>query len=109
MLELAAPTSVLFGATHLNHVLSLFRRRVQLLDDRALEIAAQGFRGGETLPFGGVGPSGMGVYHGLDGFRQFSHAKAIYRQARVDLTSLFGMRAPYGDKFKAAVERFMRT
>ena len=62
----------------------------------------------ETLPFGGVGPSGMGSYHGRDGFKQFSHAKAIYRQARVDLSSLFGMRAPYGKKFKAGVARFMK-
>jgi coniferyl-aldehyde dehydrogenase len=34
----------------------------------------------EDLPFGGVGPSGMGSYHGVDGFRQFSHRKAIYQQ-----------------------------
>ena len=30
-----------------------------------------------TLPFGGVGPSGMGAYHGRDSFRAFSHAKPI--------------------------------
>ena len=30
----------------------------------------------EDLPFGGVGPSGMGSYHGYDGFKEFSHAKA---------------------------------
>src|SRR3546814_15660689 len=34
----------------------------------------------EDLPFGGVGPSGMGNYHGIDGFRTFSHARAGYRQ-----------------------------
>ena len=34
----------------------------------------------EDLPFGGVGPSGMGAYHGIDGFRQFSHRKAVYQQ-----------------------------
>lgn len=33
----------------------------------------------EHLPFGGVGASGMGAYHGFDGFRTFSHAKAVYR------------------------------
>ncbi|MBB4866753.1 coniferyl-aldehyde dehydrogenase [Pseudomonas nitritireducens] len=33
----------------------------------------------ESLPFGGVGGSGMGAYHGIDGFRTFSHAKAVYR------------------------------
>ncbi|MCU1763066.1 coniferyl aldehyde dehydrogenase [Pseudomonas sp. 14P_8.1_Bac3] len=35
----------------------------------------------EGLPFGGVGQSGMGAYHGIDGFRTFSHAKAILRTA----------------------------
>lgn len=35
----------------------------------------------ESLPFGGVGDSGMGAYHGVHGFRSFSHQKAIYRQA----------------------------
>jgi coniferyl-aldehyde dehydrogenase len=35
--------------------------------------------GAESLPFGGVGQSGMGAYHGIDGFRTFSHAKAVFR------------------------------
>ena len=34
----------------------------------------------EDLPFGGVGPSGMGAYHGRDGFLELSHKKAIYTQ-----------------------------
>ncbi|MGE8064175.1 coniferyl aldehyde dehydrogenase [Pseudomonas sp. NPDC089569] len=33
----------------------------------------------ESLPFGGVGASGMGAYHGIDGFRTFSHARAVFR------------------------------
>lgn len=37
--------------------------------------------GVDTLPFGGVGPSGMGCYHGFDGFKTFSHAKAVLRAA----------------------------
>ncbi len=63
--------------------------------------------GCESLPFGGVGPSGLGCYHGRDGFRQFSHAKAVYRQGRIDLGTLFGFRAPYGEKFRSAVRRLM--
>lgn len=31
------------------------------------------------LPFGGIGPSGMGAYHGIWGFRTFSHARAVYK------------------------------
>jgi coniferyl-aldehyde dehydrogenase len=48
----------------------------------------------EDLPFGGVGPSGMGSYHGVDGFRTFSHAKAVFQQVGRDLTAM--MRPPYG-------------
>lgn len=36
----------------------------------------------EDLPFGGVGASGMGSYHGHDGFKNFSHAKAVFEQGR---------------------------
>ena len=38
------------------------------------------------LPFGGVGASGTGNYHGVFGFRAFSHERAVLRQGRVDLT-----------------------
>ena len=36
----------------------------------------------DDLPFGGVGPSGMGAYHGIEGFRSLSHAKGIFDQGR---------------------------
>ncbi len=50
----------------------------------------------EDLPFGGVGPSGMGSYHGHDGFKEFSHKKAIYTQLKTDLPQLKALRPPYG-------------
>jgi coniferyl-aldehyde dehydrogenase len=50
----------------------------------------------EDLPFGGVGPSGMGAYHGQDGFREFSHRKAVYTQLKSDLSQLKALRPPYG-------------
>ena len=59
----------------------------------------------EDLPFGGIGPSGMGSYHGHDGFRTFSHAKAVYRQSRLDVAKLAGMTPPYGKKLRATVAR----
>ena len=59
----------------------------------------------EDLPFGGIGPSGMGSYHGHDGFRTFSHAKAVYRQSRLDVAKLAGMKPPYGKKLRATVAR----
>jgi coniferyl-aldehyde dehydrogenase len=52
----------------------------------------------EDLPFGGIGPSGMGSYHGHDGFKTFSHAKAIYRQPKLDVAALAGFKPPYGEK-----------
>ena len=50
----------------------------------------------DDLPFGGVGPSGMGSYHGVEGFREFSHARSIYTQAKVDVAKLGGLKPPYG-------------
>ncbi|AJE46074.1 aldehyde dehydrogenase family protein [Celeribacter indicus] len=38
--------------------------------------------GVETLPFGGVGASGIGAYHGRAGFERFSHMKSVMRQAK---------------------------
>jgi coniferyl-aldehyde dehydrogenase len=59
----------------------------------------------EDLPFGGVGPSGMGAYHGYDGFRTFSHAKSIFTQSKIDVASLAGLRPPYGEK----IEKLLKT
>lgn len=55
----------------------------------------------EDLPFGGVGPSGMGAYHGRDGFLEFSHKKAIYTQTGNEILAM--MRPPYGEKFRKQV------
>lgn len=42
-----------------------------------------------NLPFGGVGQSGMGSYHGLYGFRTLSHERAVFRQGIPDTLKLF--------------------
>lgn len=47
----------------------------------------------DDLPFGGVGASGMGAYHGIEGFRAMSHAKGIYAQGRLNGASL--LRPPF--------------
>ncbi len=59
----------------------------------------------EDLPFGGVGPSGMGAYHGRDGFKTFSHAMSIFTQSKIDLAGLVGLRPPYGAK----IEKLLKT
>jgi coniferyl-aldehyde dehydrogenase len=43
----------------------------------------------DTLPFGGIGPSGMGHYHGRWGFETFSKLKPVFRQARFNGVGLF--------------------
>jgi coniferyl-aldehyde dehydrogenase len=48
----------------------------------------------DDLPFGGVGPSGMGAYHGEEGFKTFSHAKGVFEQAKWNGSGL--VRAPFG-------------
>lgn len=55
----------------------------------------------EDLPFGGVGPSGMGSYHGREGFLEFSHRKAVFTQTGSELLAM--MRPPYGDKFRKQI------
>lgn len=56
----------------------------------------------DDLPFGGIGASGSGAYHGKTGFLTFSHARPVYRQARFDVTAM--LRPPYG----SAIKRLMR-
>lgn len=62
----------------------------------------------EDLPFGGIGHSGMGAYHGYDGFRTFSHPRAIYKQSKLDLLKLAGMLPPYGDKCQKQLDKLTR-
>lgn len=62
----------------------------------------------EDLPFGGVGPSGMGAYHGLDGFRTFSHAKSVYSQPKLDVAKLAGLKPPYGAATRKAAASQMK-
>lgn len=62
--------------------------------------------GNHHLPFGGVGASGMGNYHGYYGFRTFSHEKAILRQ------SWFGnfmriMYPPYTQSKQNLIKKFL--
>jgi coniferyl-aldehyde dehydrogenase len=55
----------------------------------------------ENLPFGGVGASGSGAYHGEQGFRTFSKEKPILYQPRFDAFRV--LRPPYGRRFAMAM------
>jgi len=60
----------------------------------------------ENLPFGGVGPSGMGHYHGRAGFDTFSKLKPVYFDGRLSASSL--LLPPYGRKFRAILRLLNR-
>jgi len=60
----------------------------------------------EYLPFGGVGASGMGAYHGERGFLTFTLEKPVFHQARINGIALF--RPPYGRRFEAIVSLLKR-
>ncbi|TMM50001.1 coniferyl aldehyde dehydrogenase [Qipengyuania marisflavi] len=62
----------------------------------------------EDLPFGGVGGSGMGSYHGIEGFREFSHARSVYTQSRLDIAKLGGFKPPYGSSADKAAKALMK-
>jgi coniferyl-aldehyde dehydrogenase len=62
----------------------------------------------EDLPFGGVGPSGMGCYHGYDGFKTFSHARAIYTQTKIDVASMTGMSLPFSAKTEKTIRQMLK-
>jgi coniferyl-aldehyde dehydrogenase len=56
------------------------------------------------LPFGGTGRSGMGTYHGEEGFRELSHAKAVFSEHRWFPAGLF--HPPYGNWVQQCVLRW---
>ncbi len=56
----------------------------------------------DDAPFGGVGPSGTGAYHGREGFLNFSHSKTVFRQTSIDFL-LKTLRPPYGE----GIRRFL--
>ncbi|WP_417449677.1 coniferyl aldehyde dehydrogenase [Kordiimonas sp.] len=62
----------------------------------------------ENLPFGGVGNSGMGRYHGYDGFQEFSHMKPVLRHPKISIGGVLGIVPPYTDKLRKNVERQLK-
>jgi coniferyl-aldehyde dehydrogenase len=56
------------------------------------------------LPFGGTGNSGMGTYHGQEGFRELSHAKSVFKRQRWFPVGLFY--PPYGNLVQRLSMRF---
>ena len=61
----------------------------------------------DDAPFGGVGWSGMGAYHGREGFLNFSHAKTIHRQTNFEWPLSF-IRPPYSRRFFSVFNRLTK-
>ena len=56
----------------------------------------------DDLPFGGIGASGMGAYHGRDGFLTFSHARSVFHQGTQTMAGMF--RPPFGPELQGFLE-----
>jgi coniferyl-aldehyde dehydrogenase len=55
-----------------------------------------------SLPFGGIGQSGSGRHHGIEGFREFSNLRGVFVRGEGDLIDAFA--APYGPTAQAVVD-----
>jgi coniferyl-aldehyde dehydrogenase len=71
-----------FNKDYQNTILKSTHSGGVCINDAAFHVAA------EDLPFGGVGASGMGSYHGAEGFKTFSHAKSILSRGRLSFGKL---------------------
>ncbi len=59
--------------------------------------------GQHDLPFGGVGASGMGHYHGYEGFLTFSKLRPVFKQGRISSIQL-ALQPPYGTRARRALD-----
>lgn len=84
-----------------NHVISSTQSGGVSLNDCGLHVAQH------DLPFGGVGESGMGHYHGYEGFLELSKLRPIFVQSRFDAIKL--LYPPYGKIFDRIMNVMLRT
>jgi coniferyl-aldehyde dehydrogenase len=68
------------------------------LNDAIMHVAC------DDVPFGGIGPSGMGAYHGHEGFLTFSHAKSVFNRPKLNSGKL--AYAPYGKLIHKLIYKF---
>jgi len=68
------------------------------LNDAAMHVAQ------DDMPFGGIGPSGMGHYHGHEGFLTFSKAKSVLKKGKINTAS--SAFPPYGKLIQKLIYKF---
>lgn len=59
----------------------------------------------DDIPFGGIGPSGIGHYHGHEGFLNFSKAKGVVRKGRIDAASFVA--PPWNNSMFKGLKKYM--
>ena len=88
------------SAERIEHVLSSCVAGGVTVNDTMLHIAQ------DDLPFGGVGPSGMGAYHGKEGFLTFTKMVPVFHQSALNATGL--LRPPYGAVVRRMIPVLLR-
>jgi len=81
-------------------VVSLTQSGGVAINDCGLHVAQH------DLPFGGIGASGMGHYHGYEGFVEFSKLRPIFKQVSVSAFPL--LYPPYGARFERLIRIMLR-
>jgi aldehyde dehydrogenase (NAD+) len=116
VLGVGGPTEAkaFIGARPKPLALYVFAQRGEVVDDLVNHTTSGGVCVNQTLmhlvppdlPFGGVGDSGMGAYHGRSGFDAFSHHKSVLRKrTRPDLRLLY---PPYRPMVEKLVRRIIK-
>lgn len=84
----------IFSADHqeTERLISLTRSGGVCVNDTLIQVAVN------DAPFGGVGPSGFGRYHGPEGFKTFSNARTILTRPNMNLAKM--LYPPYGSKIQ---------
>lgn len=80
------------------HILQQTHSGGVCINDTIFHVAA------DDAPFGGIGPSGMGHYHGKEGFLTFSHAKTVLNSGKIN-TGIF-VHPPYGGVIQRLLMKF---
>ena len=60
------------------------------------------------MPFGGIGNSGMGHYHGEEGFKEFSKLRPVFKQSGLTSKIILMLSPPYGGLFKNVVNLMLK-
>ncbi|GGP62548.1 coniferyl aldehyde dehydrogenase [Shewanella saliphila] len=81
-----------------HHILQQTHSGGVCINDTVFHVAA------DDAPFGGIGPSGMGHYHGKEGFLTFSHAKTVLNSGKIN-TGVF-VHPPYGGLIQRLLMKF---